>query len=308
MSQETMMELSAENKEQLCFVARALSSPVRIDILRLLYQHPMSVQQVAQELNLPQSSAGMHISVLKDAGILRTEKKVIGGKPFKICHVEKYLIHIILRVPIPEIDSITSVHIPIGSYWDCYAQFPCGLISDTDFIGVEDELKSFYLPERQQAQLIWMKYGFLEYRIANPLPSMKRCKKITISMELCSEAPGYNEDYPSDITLSVNGFSCGVYRAPGDYGRRRGVLTPDFWPNGLTQYGDLVTWSISDEGVFINGEAVSDSSITKLDLERKPYITFRLESKKDAECCGGLNLFGEQAGDYRQGIEVSFLY
>lgn len=308
MSKATLMELSAENKEQLCFVARALSSPVRVDILKLLYQRPMSIQQVSQELGLPQSSAGMHIAILRDAGILRAEKIIQNGKPCKIFRVEKFLIHIGLRVPIPEIDSVTSVHIPIGSYWDCYAQFPCGLISEKSIIGVEDELKSFYLPERQQAQLIWMRYGFLEYRIANPLPNMKQCKKVNISMELCSEAPGYNENYPSDISLSINGVFCGDYHALGDHGRRRGILTPDFWPNGLTQYGDLVKWCVTDDGTFINDALVSDTCIKKLNLECKPYITFRLESRKDAKHCGGMNLFGEKAGDYRQGIEVSFLY
>lgn len=308
MSSQTMLELNAENKEQLCFVARALSSPVRIDIIKLLYQCPLSVQQVGEKLGLPQSSAGMHISVLEDAGIIRSERHIVNGHPFKICHVEKYLIHIILRVPIPEIDSIASVHVPIGSYWDCYAKWPCGLISDSGFIGVEDELKSFYLPERQNAQLIWMKYGFLEYRIANPLPPMKRCKKLTITMELCSEAPGYNEDYPSDIDLAVNNVECGTYRSPGDYGRRRGVLTPDFWPNGLTQYGDLVTWEISEQGLFINGEQVSNTSISVLGIENKPFVTFRLESRKDSKFCGGFNLFGENAGDYHQAIEAFFVY
>lgn len=73
------------------------------------------MQQVGEKLGLPQSSADMHISVLEDARIIRSERHIVNGHPFKICHVEKYLIHIILRVPIPEIDSIASVHVPIVS-------------------------------------------------------------------------------------------------------------------------------------------------------------------------------------------------
>ena len=151
MSVETLIELNAEDKDRLCFVAKVLSSPVRIDIIGLLYLHPLCVQDVAQHLNLPQSSAALHISLLEDAGIIKTYKEVRGGKPYKMCRVEKYLVNIILRVPIPEIDSVASISVPIGSYWDCYAKYPCGLISEKRYIGVEDELKSFYLLEHQPA-------------------------------------------------------------------------------------------------------------------------------------------------------------
>ena len=308
MSVETLIELNAEDKDRLCFVAKVLSSPVRIDIIGLLYLQPMCVQDVAQHLNLPQSSAALHISLLEDAGIIKTYKEVRGGKPYKMCRVEKYLVNIILRVPIPEIDSVASVSVPIGSYWDCYAKYPCGLISDKRYIGVEDELKSFYLLERQQAQLIWMKYGYLEYRVANPLPPMKRCKRLSLSMELCSEAPGYDEDFPSDITISVNGVEVGVYLSPGDYGRRRGILTPDFFANGLTQYGKLVEVDISDEGVLVNGEKTGGVTLKDLQIDRKPYVTFRIECKKDAVNRGGFNLFGAHAGDFSQDIELSFFY
>lgn len=308
MSVETLIELNAENKDRLCFVAKVLSSPIRIDIIGLLYRQPMCVQDVAKQLNLPQSSAALHISLLEDAGIVKAWREVHNGKPYKMCKVEKYLVNIILRVPLLEVDSVSSISVPIGSYWDCYAKSPCGLISEKRFIGGEDDLKSFYLPERMEAQLIWMKYGFLEYRVANPLPSMKRCKRLNISMEICSEAPGYDEDYPSDITISINGVEVAVYLSLGDYGRRRGILTPDFFANGLTQYGKLVEVSVSDEGVFLNGEKNSSVTLRNLQIDRNPYVTFRIECKKDAVNCGGFNLFGAHAGDFNQDIEFSFFY
>ena len=302
MPSSALLELSSENKEQLCITANALSVPIRIDIISLLYQNPLSVQEVAKILNIPPSSAGVHIRVLENAGILKTERKIINGACFKICHVEKYLVNIILRSSSTNINQVSSLPIPIGSFTDCYAEFPCGLISENGFIGTEDDLRSFYLFDKSQAQLIWMAKGFLEYKVPNILPKYKQCKQLSLSMELYSEAPGYNEDYPSDIYMSINGRSCGHYQSPGDYGCRRGIYTPDFWQNGLTQYGKLVTWEINQEGTFINGERVSNLRIEELQVETGDYIKFRIECRETSKNCGGFNLFGEKAGDYDQPI------
>lgn len=70
-----------------------------------------------------------------------------------------------------------------------------------------------------------MAKGFLEYKVPNILPKHKQCKQLSLSMELCSEAPGYNENYPSDIYLSINDRSCGHYHSTGDFGARRGIYT-----------------------------------------------------------------------------------
>jgi predicted transcriptional regulator len=147
-----------------------------------------------------------------------------------------------------------------------------------------------------------MEKGFLEYRLPNIVPGHKRCKQFSLSMELCSEALGFDEDYRSDIYLSVNGVPCGFYRSPGDYGLRRGLYTPAFWQNGLSQYGKLVTWTINDAGVFINMKKVSDTPLAAFNVEAGSHILMRLECKEDSEFCGGINLFGEKAGDYSQAI------
>ena len=302
MSSSGLFELNSENKELLCQVAKALSVPTRIDIIGLLYQNPLSVQEVAEQLHLPQSSAGVHIQILEDAGIIRSERIIRNGSVFKICYVEKFLVNIILRSSSPSISHISSLEIPIGSYTDCYAEMPCGLISEDSFIGTEDELRSFYLFDKINAQLIWMAKGFLEYKVPNILPKHKQCKQLSLSMELCSEAPGYNENYPSDIYLSINDRSCGHYHSAGDFGARRGIYTPQFWQSGLTQYGKLVTWQINQDGTFINGEYVSSLKIQELMVELKSYIKFRIECRESSKYCGGINLFGEKAGDYDQPI------
>ena len=43
-------------------------------------------------------------------------------------------------------------------------------------------------------------------------------------MELSSEVPGTNANWPSDITLWVNEIEIGTWTSPGDFGDKRGVL------------------------------------------------------------------------------------
>lgn len=302
MSSSTLLELNSNEKDKLCLVAKALSVPARIDIISLLFQKPLSVLDVARELKIPASSVGVHIKILEESGIIKTSKKTVNGASFKICHVEKHLVNIILRSSAGNINEVSSLQIPIGSFVNCYAEFPCGLISNSGFIGTEDELRSFFLFEKSEAQLIWMSKGFLEYRAPNILPKYKRCKKLSLSMELCSEAPGFDETYKSDIYLSINGINCGFYRSEGDYGFRRGILTPAFWQNGLTQYGKLVTWLIDNDGLYLNDIKIMDRTINDFKIEESSCISFKLESKEKSEFCGGFNLFGENAGDYNQSI------
>ena len=128
-------------------------------------------------------------------------------------------------------------------------------------------------------------------------------------MELCSEAPGFLENWPSDITVSVNDLEIGVYHCPGDFGARRGKLTPPAWPNGNTQHGILKTFSVRNNGVYLDGNLIRQNVALKdLSIAEKPYISLRIEVKEDAVHMGGVNIFGEKYGDYPQGIIMSLTY
>jgi predicted transcriptional regulator len=271
-------------------------------MIGLLFHKSYSVLDLARELHLPASSAGVHVKILEEAGIISTHRETIDGVNVKVCRLEKFFVHMILRTSAVNLNEISTVQIPIGSYTACEASGRCGLISDTMFIGIEDDPRSFYLLEKSTAQLIWMEKGFLEYRLPILVSNHKCCKQLSFSMELCSEAAGFDEAYKSDIYLSINGISCGYYQSGGDYGLRRGIYTPAFWPNGATQYGKLVTWTINNNGVFINMKNVSDTPLSAFQIETNSHILMRLECKEDSEFCGGINLFGEKAGDHSQAI------
>jgi len=55
------------------------------------------------------------------------------------------------------------------------------------------------------AKLIWFGNGYLEYRFPNVTLKKKTLRKVEVSAEICSEDHEYNMDWPSDITLWING-------------------------------------------------------------------------------------------------------
>ena len=95
---------------------------------------------------------------------------------------------------------------------------------------------------------------------------------------------------------------------PGDFGGRRGRLNPEWWSDFSTQYGVIKTLLITQDCVFLDETPVSTQNLTKLGVQKGDYITFRIGIKPDAKHQGGLNLFGEQFGDFAQGLIYSVDY
>ncbi|MDO9183307.1 MAG: metalloregulator ArsR/SmtB family transcription factor [Bacteriovorax sp.] len=55
-------------------ICHALSHPIRLYILDILSTEEMSSTQLLKELGIPKANLSQHLSVLKDAGILKTRK------------------------------------------------------------------------------------------------------------------------------------------------------------------------------------------------------------------------------------------
>src|SRR5690625_2821919 len=165
-----------------------------------------------------------------------------------------------------------------------------------------DEPSSFYELERRDAQLIWFRSGFVEYHFPNKIPYGTVVKELSFSIEICSEAPYYNLDWPSDITCSINGREIGIWTSPSDFGGERGFLTPNWWETHNTQFGVLKYWKVNKEGSFIDGVKISSITIDDLMLQKQPFISLKLGVKEDAENLGGINIFGSKFGNYEQGL------
>ncbi|MCI8622640.1 MAG: helix-turn-helix domain-containing protein [Provencibacterium sp.] len=302
------LELSAEDPARLCAVGKALSSPVRLAILRLLQDRPLNIREIAAALSLPPSSAGLHVRALEEARLLETAERPGGHGLMKVCSPGCDYLSIRLNALPAEKGGTRTIHMAVGSYTDCDVSPTCGLAGETGPIGLPDDRANFFSPERIGAQLIWSSGGYLEYKFPNPVPEGCRAGRLTLSAEVCAEAPGYREDWPSEITLWLNGVDCGPFLCPGDFGSRRGRLNPDWWPDSMTQYGLLASWSISEQGCTVGGLPLRDPSIGQLHIEDNFYITARLGIREGARCAGGFNLFGERFGDFPQDIVLQVQY
>ena len=219
------MHFSIYDEERIDKIMAAMSSKVRRDILRLVNRNSYSVSEIARILEIPTSTAAFHVNHLQEADLVHVQSKATHHGAMKI--ISRRLDEINISY-VPDYDTnqvITSIlHIPIGSFTDCDVVCSCGMATQTNIIEVEDEPGVFYSPARTEAQLIWFSGGYLEYRIPTYPLKGKELVGLSISMELCSEAPNYRNDWQSDITFWIGGKEVATWTSPGDFGGHRGQL------------------------------------------------------------------------------------
>ena len=191
-----------------------------------------------------------------------------------------------------------------GKQWEAFRQRVFKMVS----VGVVDDPRCFAYPERIRAGVLWFTRGYIEYIIPNLLPAGTRMEEITLSMEISSEAPGVNSDWPSDISFYLNDTKLGIWTSPGDYGDIPGIFTPSWWFPNWNQYGLLKMLVINRKGTFIDGLKISDVSIDQFRLDYKSTFRFKFRVEDNAKNIGGLTLFGKGFGNYNQDIKVRMTY
>lgn len=284
-------------------ITKALGSEVRLDIINLLNTNSYNINEIAEKLGLAASTVAVNIKMLEEAELIHTELQPGIRGSMKVCSKSVDELKINLNTNKDEaVENFYVVNMPIGNFSDCKVQPTCGMVSEKSYLILEDYPRGFFTPMRYEAQLIWFHQGFVEYRFPNNLIKGVRAKKVEFSMEICSEAPNYRNNWPSDITFSVNNQEIGMWTSPGDFGGRRGTNNPLWWSDGSTQYGVLKTFKITNEGAFVDEEKSSDIKIEELGIEQCDYISVKIEVKKDANNVGGVNIFGEKFGDFQQNI------
>ena len=295
--------------EQGIKVMQALGNETRLLMLSLLSHRTLNLSALAEAINLPQSTTAFHLKQLEGAGLVnvqylpgtRGQQKLI-SKRYDEAHFK------LPGVAIESASNVVEVSMPVGNYKRIAVKPTCGIATDTKYIGMIDDVRSFYEPEHVFAQILWFKQGFVEYDFPNNIPYGSQATELQFSMEICSEAPEYDLDWPSDITLSVNGVETGIWTSQGDFGGVRGRLTPEWWPIEQTQYGVLKRWRITMDGTYVDGEKISEVSLDNINLEANPHICMRLEVKEDARNVGGINLFGKRFGNYNQDLVMRTHY
>ncbi|WP_168121729.1 ArsR family transcriptional regulator [Paenibacillus sp. HB172176] len=299
------MDIEINNKNM--HILECFSSESRVRILMLLNEEPRSINELAEALGFSSAIITKHIQKLEEAGLIRTES--ISGKRGrrKVCHLLHDSLTLRFKSVKQEDDNAYSVSIPVGQYADYEVKPTCGLASESGMIGMVDDPRYFSSPDHVKAKHLWFGSGFVQYRIPNYLVGRQQLRELKISFEICSEAPDYNEHWPSDISFSLNGVHVGMWTCPGDFGRKRGVFTPDWWRTG-TQHGLLKTLTIGAEGSFLDGQRMSDITPGDLQIEVGKDIAFQISNPETAVHRGGVNLFGSRFGNYDQEIEVVVHY
>lgn len=297
------LRLDISEPERILPVAKALSNPERLRIIRCLGQRSMNVQELAQALDLPVSSTALHIRVLEDAGLIMSENLPASRGAMKLCSRRLDLFSCsMVEEKHPE-GSVLSLEMPVGGFSRIIDLAPtCGMADSHSAIGEFDNPQCFYLPQRFGAELIWFRQGYLEYLFGMMNLNAMEVHWLELSFEACSEAPMHRNPWQSDIGVWINDRPIGVWTSPADLGGRRGLLNPDWWPDVSTQYGLLKTWRVDRSGCHVDGMRVSDLAIGDLALPAHPQINVKIGVSPEAEHVGGINLFGRGFGDYPQGI------
>jgi predicted transcriptional regulator len=285
----------------------AMASSVRLEMIRLLAKQPMNVRELAEAVGLSSAIMTMHVKKLEKGGIIRTDMQSGKGGLRKVCSLAVEQAEIIFPNKMEHIREYHQSFIPVGHYTDFDVEPTCGLATSEKIIGELDDPRYFLDAERFQAKILWFSEGFVEYKIPNFLLSTENPIELVISMEIASEAPLTDNNWPSDITFYLNQVKLGTWTSPGDYGDKRGKYNPPWWPDDVNQYGLLKHLTVTNHGTRMDGMPMSDVTLDQVNVRDKQW-TFRIACEKGSPHVGGVTLFGKNFGNYNQDILLRLYY
>ncbi len=287
---------------------KALGSDIRVQILNTLLENTqMSMNQLANELNISNGALTGHIKKLEECGLITTSNDSSGHGNQKMCSLIQDRIIVDIEKPL-DLTNVFNTELKVGQYSSHSICPTCGMATPQFVIGELDDIRYFDHPDHFSADILWFTKGYVEYIVPNLIPYNQRISQLSLSAEISSEAPGIDNNWPSDISFYVNDIKVGTWTSPGDYGDTRGMFTPDWWPSNWNQYGLLKLLVINNKGTFIDGLKISDITTSTLNLDYKSTIRFRMAVEESSAHVGGLTIFGKAFGNYDQNIKVSIHY
>lgn len=290
-------------------VYKALASETRIKILNLLADTPSTISDLTQVLQISKAILSRHIKILESADLIHLSNTFASTDQRKKVYtlkVDNINITFPKKIYLPYKKNTTEIK--LGYYSDFDVIPSCGLASKDRIIGKLDDPRVFVSNDRISASLLWFSDGYVEYKIPNTLESGQRPQVLELSMEIASEFPQSNNVWPSDITFTINGVDAGTWTCPGNYSDVRGKLTPAWWDKNFSQYGLLKHLRITNKDTGIDGEKISDITLSDLNLDSSPFITLRIGIKNNAVNKGGITIFGKTFGNHPQDIFLSLYY
>lgn len=284
-------------------VAKALASLPRQRILDYLVTRTASLSEIARDLDMPIATTSQHLKSLENSGLVSSHTAPgIRGRQRIFTRLYDIVVLRLSRSSRYDPANQFEIQMPVGAFSNHHVISPCGMAAEDALIGQYDDAISFYDPRRYHAQLVWLSHGYLEYIFPNRAQGQGQAKRLTLSMEICSEAAPSAGEWPSDIYLEINGRRIGEWTSPSDFGDKRGSLTPAWWADWNTQYGLLKVWQVDEQGAYIDGALISDVTISDLNLMDQPSIGVRIGVDDKAQNRGGLNIFGSKFGNHAQDI------
>ncbi|MGG4144934.1 ArsR family transcriptional regulator [Paenibacillus algorifonticola] len=299
--------MKIELSEQYLPVFEAISSNVRIQIIHLLSQKSMNIRELAEALGLSSAIMTMHVKKLEKANIIHSEMTPgKGGAAQKVCSLS--IDNLEIMFPIKDVipREVRRTDISIGHFTDLDISPTCGICTRDSIIGIFDDPRHFLDPERLNAKILWFGQGYIEYKMPNYMLGSENPEQLEISMEISSEAPFTNNNWPSDISFFFNGKKVGMWTSPGDFGGK-GKLNPPWWFESVNQHGLLKHLIVKKEGTFMDGIKLSDVTIDDIDIRSNQW-TFRIAVEENAEHIGGVTLFGSGFGNHNQDLVFRLYY
>lgn len=285
-----------------CPFFSALASETRLRMVEMLGEGSLNISEMAQRLGVSSTIVAKHVKTLESANIISC--RLLPGEhgQQKICRLvhSGLVLNFMRKTNYPE---EMCFEVPVGSYVDWDVRPTCGLFLQTGALGKSDDARAFADPRRIEAGCLCVGHGYLEYAVPNYVGDNKRLVEIRIQLELCSEAPGYDLNWPSDIYFHINGLCIGCWTCPSDYGGKPGLYTPDWYARTFqSQYGELKQIVVNESGSFIDGTRVSDVTTQRIMAAGYREFRLRISSPEDTQNPRGFNLFGKRFGNYDQNI------
>ena len=299
------MEINVNSKQ--CSFFQALASEMRLKIIEILKVEEKNIKELAELLGVSPTITARHIKQLEEVGIISTVK--VSGKRGlqKVCRLNPGSVLLVFDDDCETGKSIKKFSIPVGAYTDYMVSSSCGLADQNSLIGIHDDPRYFSHPNHGEAGLVWFTHGWVEYRIPSYMLDDRKVKKISFSLELCSEYPHFKDDYKSDIYIFLNDKKIACWTSPGNFGDRRGKYNPPWWNLG-SEYGKKIIVEINDAGSFVGNEKISDVRVFDLNIVWGKDMKLRILSPEKTENPGGINIFGKGFGDYDQDIDLKIEY
>lgn len=299
--------LESNCEEKISSVCKALSHPLRIKLLYQLLKAPRSVIELAKSNGMTNSTILFHLRILEKANlaVCKTKPNKKGKTLVFYINFSEIKINTLSNVNTPV--KVETQSIGVGNYIYCKPEQYIRFSTDERFI-VFDNIDA-YNPVRFDAKLICIDNGEVCYAFSNAFTQKGNVEKLEFSLELSSESPYYSNDWKSEIIFTVCGIDVATYLSPGDFGGKRGKLTPIWWDDRYSQYGLLVTLEIKSDGVYLNNTKVNNRiKLSSIPLTESDKLTFSIRTDKSRKYAGGFNIFGKTFGNYAQDILLKANY